>query len=210
MRGKIGDAINEVQFDLNTAFKHGAWSGHPEPGTPAPPPGPHVPTFQPVCCGLIQSSFGIPGNFELVFPAKESGILHTFRDNSAPGFPWSAPVSFGDGEFSGVSLIQSTFGNLEVVGVRGNQLVHLFRDAQFNWSGASVIAADTVRGTPSLIQSPFGDPGNFEVVVPSPGGGLMHFSRSNSDPNFPWSGATHFGDGEFQRCVPDPEHIWEP
>ena len=99
--------------------------------------------------------------------------------------------------FSGVSLIQSTFGNLEVVGVRGNQLVHLFRDAQFNWSGASVIAADAVRGTPSLIQSRFGDPGNFEVVVPSPGGGLMHFSRSNSDPNFPWSGATHFGDGEF-------------
>jgi len=31
------------------------------------------------------------------------------------------------------------------------------------------------------------------VVVPSAGGGLIHFSRNNDDPAIPWSGPIFFG-----------------
>jgi hypothetical protein len=52
---------------------------------------------------------------------------------------------------------------------------------------------DGVSGNPVLIQSRFGTKGNFELVVPSAGGGLMHFWRNNDDPTLPWSGPTLFG-----------------
>ncbi|WP_102144332.1 hypothetical protein [Mycobacterium hubeiense] len=46
-----------------------------------------------------------------------------------------------------------------------------------------------------LVQSRAGTPGNFEVVIPWPGGGLAHFWRDNNDgPNrFKWFGPIHFG-----------------
>jgi hypothetical protein len=42
------------------------------------------------------------------------------------------------------------------------------------------------RHSSFLIQSTFGKRGNFEVVVPRPGGGLSHFWRDNDDPSLKW------------------------
>lgn len=50
-----------------------------------------------------------------------------------------------------------------------------------------------VAGNPVLIQSRFGTKGNFELVTPAAGGGLVHFWRTNDDPNLPWNGPIPFG-----------------
>lgn len=150
---------------------------------------------------LIQGKFGTRGNFEVVVPSRTGaglGLVHYVRFNDVPGLPWSGPTKFGGAvSYQGVSLIQSNFGlpgNLEVVAVNSsNQLVHFWRDSgpSFAWSGPFVIA-NGVRGVPGIVQSRFGIMGNFEVVVPSLTGGLLHFWRNNDVPGLPWSGPTPF------------------
>jgi hypothetical protein len=50
-----------------------------------------------------------------------------------------------------------------------------------------------VTGNPVLIQSRFGAQGNFELIAPAQGGGLVHYWRNNDDPSHPWSAPTLFG-----------------
>ena len=77
---------------------------------------------------LIQSHFGSMGNFEVVVPSRAAGgLVHFWRNNDDPSFPWSGPTYFagGLGAIDGVSLIESNFGspgNLEVVAVANGQL----------------------------------------------------------------------------------------
>lgn len=149
---------------------------------------------------LIQSSFGTKGNFEVVVARAGGGLAHYWRNNDAPGFPWSGPTNFASGNFRGVSLIQSNFGpgNLEVVALTASgQLVAYWREnhSPFTWHGPTATFASGVTGNPSLIQSSFGTKGNFEVVVPRVSGGLAHFWRNNDASGFPWSGPNPFGSG---------------
>jgi hypothetical protein len=151
---------------------------------------------------MIQSRFGNHGNFEVVVPSTAGGLVHFWRNDDIPGFPWNGPYTFGPslGVCTGASVIQSDFeapglpGNLEVVAVTGGgQMVHLWRDSgpAFAWNISTTIASG-VRGKAALIQSKFGTKGNFEVVVPSATGGLLHYYRNNDDPTLPWSGPTAF------------------
>ncbi len=149
---------------------------------------------------LIQGRVGVPPNFELVTPLATGGMAHFWRNNQT--FAWTQSATFGEssGIVSDVSLIQSTFGNLEIVARIGNQLAHLWRDANTqDWSAPDFFAAG-VSGTPSFIQGRFGTPGNFEVAVPL-AAGIGHFSRNNSDPLFPWSGPDTFGSGVVQSVA---------
>jgi hypothetical protein len=50
-----------------------------------------------------------------------------------------------------------------------------------------------VYGSPSLIQSTYGNKGNFELVVPLASGGLAHYWRNNDDERLPWNGPITFG-----------------
>ena len=90
---------------------------------------------------LIQSRFGTVGNFELVYPAVGGGIRVMWRNNDAPGNPWSAPSVFGPslGPVDGVTMIQSSYGNLEVVARVAGSLYPMWRDSgpTFNWNGPS-------------------------------------------------------------------------
>lgn len=95
---------------------------------------------------LIQSRFGRQGNFELVAPARNGGIVHLWRNNDDPNIPWSAPTVFGNelGQVVAATLIQSNYGDmgdLEVVAQVGEKLVHYWRDAgpTFTWNGPTVI-----------------------------------------------------------------------
>jgi hypothetical protein len=45
---------------------------------------------------------------------------------------------------------------------------------------------------PVLIQSSFGNLGNFELVVPANDGGLAFYWRDNDDENLPWNGPIFF------------------
>lgn len=143
-------------------------------------------------CGnpaLIQSTFGTKGNFELVVPHPGGGISHYYRDNDKPSLPWMGPTAVfaAPQKVGGVSMIQSSFNNLEVIARIGHALAHFYRDSSSGvWMGGQFFAFG-ISGTPSLIQNLAG---NFEVVVALTTGGLARFYRDNSAPTFPWSGAS--------------------
>jgi hypothetical protein len=118
-----------------------------------------------------------------------------------PGGPF--PVTFTDLPL-GVSLIQSNFkgdgirGNFEAI-VRlhpmpegdPDYLAFYFLESNVRkWKGPFPIIADGqpiegVTGAPALIQSTWGQRGNFELLVPQ-GDHVAHFFRNNDDPTLPW------------------------
>jgi hypothetical protein len=131
----------------------------------------------------VQSHFGTQGDFELAVPSAGNGLLYYWRDNDNGEF-WNGPDAvFTDaGHFDGLSMIESNYGNMELAVVSSNALFALARDQDpvTPWHGPVPIASG-VSGTPALIQSSFGTQGNFEVVVPSSGTGLLHFWRDNDN-----------------------------
>jgi hypothetical protein len=149
---------------------------------------------------MIQSRYGSSGNFELIFPAAGGGLMHMWRNNSASGYPWSAPKQILPtlGQVAAVSLIQGDKGqdppgNLEAVVRVGAKLAHIWRDqtAAAAWH-LSVWFGDGTAGNPVLIESVFAAARNFEVVVPSATGGLIHYWRNNQVAGSPWSAPRPF------------------
>src|SRR5512147_2619376 len=136
---------------------------------------------------FIQSRFGNRGNFEIVVPRRIGGLVHFWRNNDDSNIPWSGPtpVTSVTTGFSSVSLIQSNFsagagrGNLEVVAVTaerdGNdlafsRLLHFYRPdtSATDWQGPFEIpfpAGARSANYVSLIQSRFGNRGNFELIA---------------------------------------------
>jgi hypothetical protein len=148
---------------------------------------------------FVQSRFGAKGDFEVVVPKFHGQLQHLSRDNDQASLPWSQRASFGTGDFTGASLIQSNFGsggfgNFEVAAIQSNQVLHFWRPdtPPFSWDGPLPIGTG-VSGNPALIQSRFGERGNFEVVTPMVAGGLGHWWRDNDTPGLPWHGPTLFG-----------------
>src|SRR5688572_3470429 len=90
---------------------------------------------------FIQGRFGSKGNFEVVVPRFRGQLLDLTRDNDKPSLAWSQEAIFGNGDFTGASLVQSNFGsgrgNFEVVAILGNELLHFWRadTPPFAWSG---------------------------------------------------------------------------
>ena len=148
---------------------------------------------------LIQSRHGTKGNFEVVVPHRDGGLVHLWRDNDN-AMTWSAPGRFGGtSRYVGVSVIQSNYGrpgNLELVATdEAGNLDFFWRldRAPWTWSGPFRVAT-RLRGTPSLVQSRHGRQGNFEVVAPHADGGLAHLWRDN-DNAMAWSAPARFGGG---------------
>ena len=152
---------------------------------------------------MLQGRFGNRGNFEAIQASSAGGLVHLWRNNDAPGYPWSALTPFAQtaGACGGASVIQSNYegpgmpGNLEVVTTTPTgHFAPFWRDSgpAFNWAGLPQVAA-AVRGKPALIQGKFGVRGNFEMVMVSQGGGLVHYWRDNDAAGYPWSGPTPFG-----------------
>ena len=148
---------------------------------------------------LIQSRFGTQGNYELAVPSAFTGIDARVRNNDLPGMPWSAINQFAQtlGRVDSVSMIQSSFGtpgNLELVARVGDTLHAFWRDSgpTFTWNGPAQIATGAA-GNPVLIQSRFGQTGNFELAYPLAAGGIGIKWRNNDAPAMPWSATTSFG-----------------
>jgi Domain of unknown function (DUF1929)/Glyoxal oxidase N-terminus len=170
----------------------GTWTWHANLAKPAAP----VATGVVGTPGLVQSSHGTKGNFEVVAPHVGGGLAHWWRDNDAASVTWHGPVRFGSGSVRAAALIQSNFGrlgNLEVVALVGDQLVHWWRDdgGTWKWTKGAKFATG-VAGPPALIQSSHGNNRNFEVVAPLTAGGLAHWWRGA---NGVWHGPTTFGAG---------------
>jgi len=153
---------------------------------------------------LIQSSYGITGNFEVVVPLSGGGLAHYWRDNDSEELTWHGPNKFGEGagRIEGVALIQSDFGergNLELVAVDygGHNLMHFWRDsAALEWHGPVQISKKELvpifSGNPSMIRGNSGHRGNFEVVVPRAEGGFSYYWRDNDTLELSWDGPVDF------------------
>jgi hypothetical protein len=183
--------------------------------------------FEGPICGnpsLIQSNFGIKGNFELVVPLSNGGLAQYWRDNDSPNLSWYGPIKFGEDsdKFNSSSLIQSRLGeigNLELVAIdaSGNSVAHFWRDSgpSFDWHGPNYISEPSKKslfcGNPTIIQSRFGHNGNFDLVVPLAKGGLAHFWRDNDDPTYPWYGPFTFGsDVKYEAATLIQSNFGEP
>src|SRR2546421_76902 len=140
--------------------------------------------------GFVQS-FGIHGNFEVVAPLTTGGLAHWWRDNGVLARPWHGPTKFTPAgmTFSAAALIQSDNGHLEVVAVKGGQLVHFWRDSAHTWHGPISIPGGGVSGQPSFVQA---HDGTFQVAAPLAGGGVGHWSR---DTALQWSVPVVVGSG---------------
>jgi len=149
---------------------------------------------------LIQSRFGAQGNFELLSPAANGGLLFSWRNNDDPSLPWAPAFRFAEsiGAADAITMIQSNFGspgNLELIARVGQDLLFFWRDSgpDFLWSGPFPLASGAA-GNPVLIQSRFGAQGNFELVTPAAGtDGMLSWWRNNDDPALPWFGPFPFG-----------------
>ncbi len=184
---RVGDTLHAFWRDSGPTF---TWNG------PAPIGTATGATGNPV---LIQSRFGQTGNFELAYPLAAGGIGIKWRDNDAPGMPWSATSSFGQslGRVEALTMIQSNLGspgNLELVARVGDTLQAFWRDSgpTFTWNGPVQVATGAA-GNPVLIQSRFGQTGNFELAYPLVAGGIGIKWRNNDVPARPWSATTSFG-----------------
>lgn len=148
---------------------------------------------------LAQGRLGPAGNFEVVTPSAFSGITHIWRNNGVAGTPWEQPfqTAWAAGPVDALTMIFSDLanpGSLEVVARYGTTLSFLWRDGgpALRWR-APIPVTSGAAGVPSMIQSTFGQRGNFELVTPAAGGGLFHIFRDNDAAGSPWSGKTSFG-----------------
>ena len=178
---------------------------------------------------LIRSSFG-PGDFEVVV-LQGSNLVHYWRDNHDIHWTWhqGQTISTSATAFGSCALIESNLGvdhnNFELVVQEGSNLVHYWHDnsdTQSPWQRGLTVATG-VTGPGSIIQSSYGSPGNFEVLVPV-NGEMEHFWHDNSNIASPWqrapdvvpSGATGaacmiqsgFGGGDFEAVFPLNGNLW--
>lgn len=157
---------------------------------------------------LIQGRHEGRGNFEVVVPRQGGGMSHFWRDNDRPAHPWHRSTDFGEPgvRVDAVALIQSNYGNLEVVARIGPRLAHYFR---FNgvWSGPKYFGpkdaqgVDNASGAPGFMQARYTFPGNFVVVTPVVGGGMTRLARDNNDLASPWLVRESFGAGRVIGAV---------
>jgi hypothetical protein len=151
---------------------------------------------------LIQSTRGDNGYFEMLVPQGRK-LVHYVRDNDLPFSPWRqvADVIAGTGPIVAapvdVALIQSTLrnwatntGNLEAI-VRMHPVVgddyleqYSFNAGTNTWRAIGRVRVNgkqiLVTGKPSLIQSTYGNPGNFEILVPE-GQNVIHYFNDRQD-----------------------------
>jgi len=164
-------------------------------------------TFGPTGCtgvpGFVQSSYGAPGNFEVVVSVGGGRLQHVWRD----GAGWHDGALFGSAiARSGPSLVQSSYGsphgNLECVAVREDgTMQHFWRhEPTLTWHAGPVFGA-RVSSPPVMIQGQYGmrddggPHGNFELCV-AVGGRVQHWWRANGvgGDGF-WRHSAEFGAG---------------
>ncbi|MEU7599612.1 CHAT domain-containing protein [Streptomyces sp. NPDC041003] len=144
---------------------------------------------------LIQTRHGEPGDFQLVCPALSGGLMFLRRRNDMQGYPWSTPYVFvpGLGAVAAVGMVESDLGDgrggLEVVARTGSELKFLWNETMepTDWQAVAEPIASGVTGNPVLIQDRMKVPGDFLLVCPAEGGGVMFLRRRNDVPGTLWS-----------------------
>ena len=136
--------------------------------------------------GFVQSTYGAPGNFEVVVRTQDGRLAHWWRIDGPP-WTWQESARFGSGiAHSGATLVQRRDNGLDVVAVRTDGQMQRFNrdDAHgFVWSAAETFGSG-VSSPPIMIEGAFGESdetvqGNYELVV-AVGGAVQHWWRANT------------------------------
>jgi hypothetical protein len=141
---------------------------------------------------------GFNNNFEILATGGNGKqIRHWWRDNARSGFPWAQAALFANDAAVCPTFTATTYNrNFELVYLTtGRRLHHWFFDqASRRWIDGGIFGpSGDAYGVPGLIQSNFGTPGNFEVVVKTTDGKLNHWWRMNGPP-WTWNDGGRFGE----------------
>jgi hypothetical protein len=94
---------------------------------------------------LIQSTFGVPGNFEVVLtrplPSGSGEVQHYWRENDRPDKPWRRGSIITYGATGPACIVQTHDSSLHVVAAMQNALVHFRMDpASLKWNWVATFA----------------------------------------------------------------------
>jgi hypothetical protein len=142
-------------------------------------------------------------NFEVWTKAPGNAIRHYWRDGVS--LQWNVAETQGDDCYASPCVQGTTYNrNFEYVyettsqGATGCRLHHrYFNQASSTWVDGGLFGPQTPADTEGLagfIQSDYGAPGNFEVVVRAGAGILEHWWRNNGGP-MTWAESAAFGSG---------------
>jgi hypothetical protein len=156
-------------------------------------------------------------NFECVYVSKGGNLVHRYFDQSSA--VWMGGVSFGPGRCTGrPGFLQSNYwapGYFEVViSTQDGTLSHWRRDnstdplpwlqvvvgVDENGNSLSTFGQNVLYCGDSLLQSHFGEAGNFELVVTLKDQTMQHFYRDN-DGDEHWYAGPIFGSNVISAPV---------
>ncbi|MFD6873444.1 MULTISPECIES: C1 family peptidase [unclassified Streptomyces] len=137
-------------------------------------------------------------NFEMAATAGGGRLRHWWREGDAP-YSWSRAETYAHDVSGQPAFTGTTYNrNMESLHVTtGGRLRHwYFEQAVRVWrdGGAFGPGDAAVGSTPAFIQSDYGKPGNFEVVVRTADGRLNHWWRINGAP-WTWNDGGRFAPG---------------
>jgi papain like protease len=177
--------IGYGEVDIDTYAKYGVQVTNPDPWTKR----------RLHNGNLIESGNGATHrNFEMVGTATGAQVQHWWRDNTASGFPWARASEFGLDAAICPTLTGTTFNrNFECVYLTsGDRLHHWWLDQNTGkWNDGGIFGPTNAAGVPGFLQSDYGAPGNFEVVVRLATGQLQHWWRDDGG----WHPGPVFGAG---------------
>ena len=140
-------------------------------------------------------------NFETVYQTKSNRLHHWYFEQASK--TWKDGGIFGPTNVAGVpAFIESNYGaagNFEVVvGTSDARLSHWERNdsiPSMPWSNVATFGSNIGFSGATLVQSTFGNQGNFELVAVLDNGQMQHWWRNNDDPTKPWNAGVTFGSG---------------
>jgi hypothetical protein len=146
---------------------------------------------------FIQSRFGGVGNFEVIVPRPDGGLSHFWRDNDHDAAWHEAAQPNADLHWSGLGLLHSSDGVLEIIGIADGNLYYLFQQGpHLDWTEPTLIRGGC-QGRPSLIQSAGFPNSRFLSIAPLAEGGLACLVRDQNT-DFHWLDHIPFGEEHLQ------------
>ncbi len=143
---------------------------------------------------LLESGNGaLHRNFEVWALAPGGAIRHYWRDGTS--LVWALAETLGnDCEVCPTATSTTFTRNFEYIYPTTNGRLHhrFFDQPSGKWNDGGVFGPPNTAGIPGFIQSDFSAPGNFEVVVRTADGKLVHWWRMDGPP-WTWQQSASFG-----------------
>ena len=142
---------------------------------------------------LVQSEYGLKGNFEVLASRAGPGLEHFYRDNDEIG-PFSSTAVFGTNEYIDVELVVGSDGDFYAIAAldaAGLQAFHRWNTLPDQpWAQGWVFAPESSFVAVSMIES---TNGALEVVAAQDPGGLRHFTHPGLNLADPFTHVVTFG-----------------